>query len=89
MENRQSYLLNVKKDIIGLNLYDTTVLSDVSFLTQLSSLTTLDLSSNSISNFSALAELTNVTLLELADNSISISSEDLKQIGSVLNTTIY
>jgi len=58
----------------GIEVFGSTNLSDVSQISNLPNLRTLDLSSSAITNFSEISKLTNLTILNISNNQIANTS---------------
>jgi len=81
-DNPNTYQLNEKGEVIGLNLRENKI-SDLRALSGLTGLTILVLDDNQISDLRALSGLTGLTILELNDNQIS----DLSALSGLTGLT--
>lgn len=79
-DNRNTYTINGKGEIIGLNLIGNRI-NDISFLKNFTSLTELNLAHNLISDISAIKDLGLLERLDLNNNNIS----DLSPLKTLVN----
>lgn len=83
--NRNTYEVNSKGEIIGLNLIGNKII-DISFLNEFKSLKMLNLANNKVSNISVLQNLESLEVLDLNHNNISDISalENLTKINTLI-----
>ena len=79
-ENRNTYIINIKGEVIGLNLIGNQI-NDISFLKNFTSLTELNLAYNTISDISAVKKLELLERLDLNNNNIS----DISPLKTLVN----